>query len=203
MARPARKTRTVKKDVVVKATESTATPVDEVITDEPIEEVEDKVEVKADKSKTQANDDLIDCISSSTGKTFVYGEKSKQTYEFEAQGVTVGIQYCDLVYMINSNSSYLYRPFIIVKDDDFVSKYPKLKAFYNETWSRKGLNEILKLPPDELKNELDKMPDGIKKSLQDLVATKIANGTMDSVSRIKVLDDYFDTQMMLLTGLVD
>jgi hypothetical protein len=130
MPKITRRTKTVKKDEANKAVESAVAITDEIITDEPIENtVVDEVEEV--KPRTFEATDLIDCISNYVGATFVYGEKSKETYEFEAQGVTVGVQYCDLVYMVNSHSSYLFEPFIIVKDDDFVNKYPKLKEFYN------------------------------------------------------------------------
>ena len=195
-----RRTKTVKDSV--EQVKTIISPVDdEIITDEIVEDNTETTEVV--KHKTFNPDDLVDCVSACIGKTHVYGDKSKETYTFEAQGVVTGIPYKDLAAMVNSKSSYLFRPFIIVKDDDFIEQNPKLKKFYEETWTTKDLNATLRLPPDELKEALKLMPVGIQKSVQELVATKIANGTMDSVSRIKVLDEFFGTQLMLLTGLVD
>ena len=190
-----------RKNKTVKDIKLPTTPVDDEIISDDVETKEEPVVVKS--KKTFKADDLIDCTSTAVGVTFVYGDKSKKSYMFEAQGVVEGIRYDDLASMVNSRSSYLFRPFIIVKDEDFIEQYPKLKAFYEETWTTQDMNATLRLPPAELKEALQLMPVGIQKSLQELVATKIANGTMDSVSRIKVLDEFFGTQLMLLTGLVD
>ena len=57
------------------------------------------------------------------------------------------------------------------------------------------MRKILDLSPSELKKTVSELPAGIKSSLKTMVATMITNGTFDSMNKIKILDEIFDTQM--------
>ena len=48
---------------------------------------------------------------------------------------------------------------------------------------------------------LNNMPVGIRETIKSMAVGKIQDGVFDSVARIKALDDYFGTKMMLLTEL--
>ena len=70
-------------------------------------------------------------------------------------------------------------------------------------YSIDDLAEIFRLPYNKIPNELDRLPEGAKQSIKSLASEYIAKGKLDSVKVIKALDDYFGTQLMLLTGLYD
>ena len=170
----------------------------------PEEENQEEVEIKEiPKKRTFGKEDLISCHSIMIGKTFVTGIKSGNTYVFETMGAETEIEYQDLVALVNTNSSFLFKPFIIVDDDDFISQSPKLKKYYDGMYSIDDLAEIFRLPYNKIPSELDRLPEGAKQSIKSLASEYIAKGKLDSVKVIKTLDDYFGTQLMLLTGLYD
>lgn len=170
----------------------------------PEEENQEEVEIKEiPKKRTFGKEDLIPCHSIMIGKTFVTGIKSGNTYVFETMGAETEIEYQDLVALVNTNSSFLFKPFIIVDDDDFINQSPKLKKYYDGMYSIDDLAEIFRLPYNKIPSELDRLPEGAKQSIKSLASEYIAKGKLDSVKVIKALDDYFDTQLMLLTGLYD
>ena len=68
-------------------------------------------------------------------------------------------------------------------------------------YSVRDLEQVLDMSPSDIKRVIESLPDGAKDSIKHIASTKIANGTLDSVQRIKVLDEIFDTKFMLMTEL--
>lgn len=168
------------------------------------QEVEGVVEItKPKKKRVFQKDDLIKCHSIMSGKTFMDGIKTKDMYVFESLGAEAEVAYQDLVAALNVNSVFLFRPFIVVDDEDFIAQSPKLKKFYDSMYSVNDLTQILNLSPSEIKKELSKLTVGARQSIRSIISDSIANGTLDSVSKIKAIDEFFGTQFMLLTGLYD
>lgn len=147
------------------------------------------------------NDDMILCKSVLPGITNVKGEKTGDIYSFRIVGDEIEIAYQDLKWMVQARSKFLFHPFIIVLNDDFIEQNSILKDFYNQHYTSNDLNALLKMKPKEMCEMLDKMPPGIKNSVKSMAATMIGNGELDSVSTIKALDKYFGTKLMLITGL--
>lgn len=166
------------------------------------EELKEPVEKKPAK-RVFDKEELIPCHSIMVGKTFMTGIKTGNTYIFESMGAETEIEYQDLVAAINVNSTFLFKPFIVVDDEDFINQSPKLKKYYDNMYSVDDLSQIFRLPVNRITEELDRLPEGAKQSVKSLASEYIANGKLDSVKVIKTIDDYFGTQLMLLTGLYD
>jgi len=166
------------------------------------EESKEPIEKKPTK-KVFDKEELIPCHSIMVGKTFMTGIKTGNTYVFESMGAETEIEYQDLVAAINVNSTFLFKPFIVVDDEDFINQSPKLKKYYDNMYSVDDLSQIFRLPVNKIVEELDRLPEGAKQSIKSLASEYIANGKLDSVKVIKTIDDYFGTQLMLLTGLYD
>ena len=146
-------------------------------------------------------DDMILCQSICVGQTFVKGFKSGTIYTFEALGAEEYIEYKDLVAAVRSKDSILFKPFIIVLDEDFINEQKTLKAFYENMYTPEDFEEFFKLRPNQMVEALNNMPVGIRETIKSMAVGKIQDGVFDSVARIKALDDYFGTKMMLLTEL--
>ena len=165
------------------------------------EDTEDVKETVKQKVKTFSPDDMILCQSVCVGQTFVKGIKTGQIYTFEALGAEEYIEYKDLVAAVRSKDGILYKPFIVVMDEDFLNEQTKLKQFYNSMYTPKDFEDFFKLNPSQMKEALDNMPIGIRETIKSMAAGKIQDGTFDSVARIRALDEYFGTKLMLLTEL--
>jgi hypothetical protein len=185
-----------KADVVKKQVEVNA--VDDVTVEPETKPVVNKIEKKHFEPE-----DMIACRSIIPGGVYMEGIKSKMLYEFNGYGDEVDVEYRDLVAAVNSKSSFLFNPFIVVLDDEFISDQPKLKAFYDSMYSLEDIEGILNYDSSDIEKILPQLPNGARESLKSIAATKIANGTLDSVAKIKVLDEFFNTQLMLLTDLYE
>lgn len=198
-------TTTSHKNSFVKETE----PVVDNVKTETVEttEAEQTIEketpiVTSKKSIKKFNpDDMILCQSICVGQTFVKGFKSGTIYTFEALGAEEYIEYKDLVAAVRSKDSILFKPFIIVLDEDFINEQKTLKTFYENMYTPEDFEEFFKLRPNQMIEALNNMPVGIRETIKSMAVGKIQDGVFDSVARIKALDDYFGTKMMLLTEL--
>ena len=111
------------------------------------------------------------------------------------------IEYRDLVAAVRSKDNIIFKPFIIVLDEDFINEQKTLKSFYENMYTPEDFEEFFKLRPNQMVEALNNMPVGIRETIKSMAVGKIQDGVFDSVARIKALDDYFGTKMMLLTEL--
>lgn len=195
-------TTTTRKNSFVKET----APVVDNTNTETIETVEvnkPKEEIVTSKEtiKKFNPDDLILCQSMCVGQTFVKGFKSGIIYTFEALGAEEYIEYRDLVAAVRSKDSIIFKPFIIVLDEDFINEQKVLKNFYDNMYTPEDFEEFFRLRPNQMVEALNNMPVGVRDTIKSMAVGRIQDGTFDSVARIKVLDNYFGTKMMLLTEL--
>lgn len=195
-------TTTTRKNSFVKEAESVV----ENTKPETVEAVEVKeapvnIETSKKAVKKFNPDDMILCQSICVGQTFVKGFKSGTIYTFEALGAEEYIEYRDLVAAVRSKDSILFKPFIVVLDEDFINEQKTLKSFYENMYTPEDFEEFFRLNPNQMVEALNNMPIGIRETIKSMAVGKIQDGVFDSVARIKALDDYFGTKMMLLTEL--
>ena len=89
-----------------------------------------------------------------------------------------------------------------IEDDEFIAQHPQLDKIYSSMYSIKDLRDVLTdLAPNTMKKTILSLPDGAKESIKSLASQMISNGTLDSVQKIKILDEIFDTRLMLMTEL--
>ena len=180
-------------------------PVVENTKPETVETVEAEEIAPIETSKKSVKkfnpDDMILCQSICVGQTFVKGFKSGTIYTFEALGAEEYIEYRDLVAAVRSKDNIIFKPFIIVLDEDFINEQKTLKTFYENMYTPEDFEEFFTLNPNQMVEALNNMPVGIRDTIKSMAVGKIQDGVFDSVARIKALDDYFGTKMMLLTEL--
>ena len=165
--------------------------------------VEEAVPIETSKKSVKKfnPDDMILCQSICVGQTFVKGFKSGIIYTFEALGAEEYIEYRDLVAAVRSKDNIIFKPFIVVLDEDFINEQKTLKSFYENMYTPEDFEEFFKLRPNQMVEVLNNMPIGFRETIKSMAVGKIQDGVFDSVARIKALDDYFGTKMMLLTEL--
>lgn len=157
--------------------------------------------IKKEKKKFQQND-LIRCRSVVVGGLFLEGSKTKQLYQWNDYGDETEVEYRDLVAEVRAKSNYAFGPWFIVEDDDFVEEFPQLKQFYKQYNSVKKLKNILDLPVDQMTKKISELPTGAQESLKTIAATMVSSGAIDSVAKIKKLDEIFETDMEFLSSLL-
>lgn len=185
----------------------TRTPVDiqedtkEVETKTVKETVEKEVKKEELPAKKFDQSDGILCRSVTVGWLFFSGAKTGIDYEFTDYGDETEIEYRDLVHAVRSRSDFIYNPYFIIENEDFIKEFPQLDKFYHERYTTKELKDILKLPINEMVDQISALPSGAIDSLKKICATQIANGQLDSIKKIKALDQIFGTDLNLFSNL--
>ena len=172
----------------------------ETVEDE-IEEVVETVVEKREPKKFEATDG-IPCRSITSGGLYMSGIKSHIMYEWSDNGDVTEVEYQDIVAAIRSNVSYISKPYFIIEDEDIIAQFPQLNKIYASMYSFKDLRDVLtELPAKTMKTTILSLPEGAKESIKNIASQMISNGTLDSVQKIKILDEIFNTELMLMTGL--
>ena len=129
------------------------------------------------------------------------GVKTNIGYRWTGRGDIVDVEYQDLVPAIRLNKTHIYKPYFVISDEDFIAQFPQVEKVYASMFSYKDLTDVLKLDPERMRSAILSLPEGAKNSIKSIASSLISNGTLDSIARIKVLDEIFDTKFMLMTEL--
>ena len=164
------------------------------------EKKEEKV-LKINDSSTKkefGQEDLILCRSMVSGQLFVDGVRSGLLYTFADYNDTCEIEYRDLIYLVRSyKDKTIYEPRIVIEDEDFIAENPKLAELYESLYTKGDLMEIINLPLSQMVDTINALPMGCRNALKGIAATMIDNGQLDSIQKIKALDEIFETNMLL------
>ena len=157
--------------------------------------------LKTNESSTKkefGQEDLILCRSMVSGQLFVDGVRSGLLYTFADYNDTCEIEYRDLIYLVRSyKDKTIYEPRIVIEDEDFIAENPKLAELYESMYTKGDLMEIINLPISQMVDTINALPMGCKNALKGITATMIDNGQLDSIQKIKALDEIFETNMLL------
>ena len=127
--------------------------------------------------------------------------KSGNVYEFKNYGYDCEIEYDDLVVLVRKHSDHIFMPRFVIVDEDFLSEFPQVASVYEHVYSDSELNDVFALPVNQMMATIKSMPVNIQKTLQSMVATKIANGSIDSVKKIRALSEFYNSDFNLLSEL--
>ena len=164
------------------------------------DEIEVK-EVKKEKKRVFEQSDGVMCRSVVHGNLYVEGIKTQMIYSFSDYGDETEIEYRDLAAAVRSKDKSVYEPRFIVIDEDFIKEFPSLKKFYDTQFTTKDIRAILNMPEDEMIKAIKTLPNGAVESLKSIAAKQISSGQLDSVRKIKALDELFGTDLNLVSDL--
>lgn len=188
-ARAKKETATTKKKVATK-NETT----EKVVEEKPI-----KKEIVKEK-KVFTDSDYILCRSVCYGGLNVTSQ-SGNLYEFKDYGYDCEINYRDLVSLIRKGSDHVFLPRFVILDEDLLEDFPTVKRVYEKMYTRNDLLDILRMPTHQMEMEIRELPDTTRSVLEQMVATEIANGNLDSISKVRKLSEIFDSDFNLLSEL--
>ena len=163
--------------------------------EKPVEEA--AVETKKSTERKFKDSDLLPCLSITGGELFVIGEKSNTLYVWSGEGDVVDVEYRDIVAAMRGGKTYIYNPNFIVQDDDFVKQNKDIAKLYESLWTAQNLRDILALSPTDMRHCVEKLPNGAKESLKSIAMSAVNDGSLDSIKKVKILDDIFHTDMMI------
>lgn len=168
-----------------------------------MEEVE--TEVKAVKPKKPAvketrryaPNDMIPCRSITYGELLLPGTKSKLLYTWANYGDRTDVEFQDLQALKSTRSTYIFKPRFIIEDEELVEQWKNdLGKIYDDIIAT-DVEAMFKLPTNQLKAKLKKAPTGIQQAVKNLAGEKIMNGTLDSLAKIKAIDEVLGSDLKL------
>lgn len=182
---------------------------EEAVSEEAVDETEETVaeevvtpkkavkqEVKPQKVYDQH--DLILCRNVSAGWLKMTG-KSGIPYVWKATGDLCEVEYGDLWARKTAKSEYLYKPYFVIEDEELLDqpRWKDLKDFYDEkVYGLDNVDAIINVPSTALRKVLTEISDGMRNAVAVRAATMIEKGTLDSLKKIKIIDDVCGTDLM-------
>ena len=163
-------------------------------------EVEVKQEPKKEPVKAPrkfAPDDMITCRSITYGELLLTGPKSKLLYSWSNYNDTTEVPFQDLQALRSTKSSYLYRPRIIIEDEELVSQWAKDFGEMYKNIVDVDVEDLFKLPINQFKARLKKAPKGVQQAVKNIAGEMIMNGSLDSLAKIKAIDEILGTDLKL------
>ena len=161
------------------------------------------VDVKELKTKKEfEKDEYITCRSVTIGTLIMTGSKSNEDYRWEGYGDCTDVKYQDLTSLVAKKSDYLFHPYFVVEDEDFIEQHPTLEKFYESQFTTTDLEEILDMDVRSMVANIERLPKGAKDTLKIMTSNKVFAGEIDSLSKIKALDEIFGTEINLLSNLI-
>ena len=164
------------------------------------EETEIVQAVKAEPKKTPrkyAPDDMITCRSITYGELLLTGTKSKLLYSWANYGDTTEVEYQDLQALKSTRSSYLFKPRFIVEDEELVEQWGKDFVDMYSNIVDVDVEDLFKLSASQFKSKLKKAPKGVQQAVKNIAGEKIMNGALDSLTKIKAIDEVLGTDLKL------
>lgn len=168
-----------------------------------IEAVEETV-VESKKSKAPAKTprkyaptDMISCRSITYGELLLTGTKSKMLYTWANYGDVTEMEFQDLQALKSTRSSYLFKPRFIIEDPELVEQWSNdLGKMYKEIVDV-DVEDMFRLPLNQFKSKLKKAPVGVQQAVKNVAGEKILNGTLDSLAKIRAIDEILGTDLKL------
>lgn len=172
------------------------------VNDNEVVETVTEAPTKSTPKKTQAKkfgpSDMIPCRSVCFGELIMEGYKTKLMYTWANAGDVTDVEYQDLQALQSRKSRFLTDPQFIIEDEDLVAQWSgMLKPIY-EKIDETNIEEIMKLPLSKFRARLKSSPDGVKNSIKRMAASKIHSGELDSISKIKAIDEVLGTELITL-----
>lgn len=163
------------------------------------EEMEIATETKTTKKapRKYAPDDMIVCRSITFGELLLTGKKSKLLYSWANYGDTTEVEFQDLQALKSTRSSYLFKPRFIIEDEELVEQWGNDFGNIYKNIEDVDAEDLLKLPVAQLKAKLKKAPKGVQQAVKNIAGEKIMNGSLDSLAKIKAIDEILGTDLKL------
>lgn len=146
--------------------------------------------------------DLIPCRSLTSGTLYIDSTvtKSSNTYEWSDFGDVREIEYQDLIAMKQRHSAFIYRPTFMIEDKELLAqpRWRDVAALYKSLFPAVDIEKLLRADANTLRKTLKNLLPAIQMSVSEYAADMIESGKLDSITKIKVIDEVCGTELYKL-----
>ena len=155
--------------------------------------------------KTFAPTDDISCVSVTAGELILIGKKTGNLYRWSNYGDSTMVEFQDLrAETRNANSKYIYSPLMMIEDEEVLAlpEFANVADSYKNAITIEEIDSFFDLPVQQFASTLKRLPNGIKNTIKSIAADRLESGNLDSLSKIKVLDEVLGTELynLLVNG---
>ena len=141
----------------------------------------------------------VACRSCTAGQLIMIGKKTGNLYTWSGFGDISEVEFSDLRSAKLTKSDFVWKPLFIIEDDDLLEQWNDVAEMYAGMYTPNDLEEIFSINNlGRFGDDLNQLPAGIKDSVKTMAADKISNGSLDSISKIKKIDEVLGTDLMLI-----
>lgn len=141
------------------------------------------------KQKQIKNTDMVTVMNTTNGRVIYQSKRTGQEWVFSEYGQSYEIEFSELVAMNNTYRSFLRDPWLLIVDDSAYVDKLGLTELYKTVFNPEQVEKFFTLPVDKMKELLSKAPIGMKELIASKAQEKITNGTFDSMSKIKFIQE--------------
>lgn len=142
--------------------------------------------------------DLIEVSSVTAGELVLIGGKTRRVYKWKDYGDIAYVEYQDLLAeKYNSSSRYLYDPLFVINSSEVIEQpdWSKVAKLYEHVLSTDDINKLFSLDGATFERTLKGLPKGLRNSVKTIAASKILDGSLDSISKIKAIDEILGSDL--------
>ncbi|HXW03436.1 MAG TPA: hypothetical protein VD651_04155 [Nitrosarchaeum sp.] len=120
--------------------------------------------------------------------------KTGAIYQFEKYGDIEYIELSELLTMRSSKRIFLDEPLLLIMDEEIV-EYLNLTKQYEAFKKFSDINSIFELPNTQFKEIVETSPKGFAHLIVSKAKEKMANGELDSVQKVKVIEEFYKIEL--------
>lgn len=159
---------------------------------DPVKEAEDK---KTPIRKKEIDRfEPIPVMNVTNGKLIYVSKKTGAEWVWGDYGDIEYVEFQELLTMRSGQKRFLDEPFLLILEEDVVD-YLGLNKMYDSMINLDSLDDIFKLNQKDFEEIVEKSPKGIKHSIVTRARQKVENETLDSVKKIKYINERFNTDI--------
>lgn len=147
------------------------------------------------KRKVKVENDRLIPVMNITAHGLVYlSRRTGAEWNWERYGDIEYVEMQELLTMRNSQRRFLDEPWILIMDEEVVH-YLGLEKMYEKMVHPDNIESVFKMNNEKFKEVLDSAPKGIAQLIVGRAVEKVANGELDSMYKIKLLNEKFNIHL--------
>lgn len=159
-------------------------------------EEQDLKNLESNKNRVSASrksikeDDLIFVMSGSEETVIYNSKRTGRVWEFNKFGQEDSIPYSEIRIMNNQHPTYFKNGILVILDEQ-VQKDFGLTDMYKNILTPSNIDTIFEKSPEELGNFIDKLPEGMKKTLVDRAMKLYSQDKLTDLLVVRVIEDKY------------
>lgn len=154
---------------------------------------------KVNKPKHDPTEYIL-CRSVRFGELILIGPKTRTAYSWANEGDVREVEYQDLVSWKSLRSPYLFKPMIVIEDEEIVEEWKSDLGKLYDDLQQIDLKAMFKLPYRQFVAQLKKLPEGMKTTVQNMAYSMIQDETLYDLRTIKAIDEILGTELIMMIG---